>query len=98
MRPELGRVGVHLPHIQLSRALAAENAHVQPLRFLWKTSPQITRKPVWGRNVCFLLASLRTSMLSMQGSSSIKIKEAGGSHRITESQNGRVWKGPLWVI
>ena len=22
----------------------------------------------------------------------------GHSHRITESQNGRVWKGPLWVI
>jgi len=21
-----------------------------------------------------------------------------GYHRITESQNGRVWKGPLWVI
>jgi len=60
-------------------------------------------------SLCRVPVSVRSLLLSIQFSKIVpgttrapvlepKLQLINGSHRITESQNVRGWKGPLWII
>jgi len=77
-------------------------SHVILARYLRLVKMNLEEIPNKGGELCYLTAEFSVLKSMSEGTQPYSFFVSGPqeevNHRITESQNSRGWKGPLWVI